>query len=102
MIDAPGDEAEVTVMTTHGAMKGRAVAERWEQFESPLGEVSGLKVVQEPVGDEEFGRGGGMTMWLSEGEDHVPYRIDFDLPFGKLVAELMPDPDPKPNADAEH
>ena len=91
-----GDEAAVTVMTTRGAIEARATAERWERFDSPSGKVDALKVVQERVEDEEFGRGGGMTMWLSDDEARVPYRIEFDLPFGRLVAELVPEPDGEP------
>lgn len=88
----PGDEASVTVMTTRGALEATAVAERWEQFETAGGEVRALKVVQAPVDDVELGRGGGITMWLSSDERRVPYRIEFDLPFAKLVAELVPEP----------
>jgi hypothetical protein len=84
-----GDRAAVTVMTSRGALEARALAERWEQFESPAGEVQALKVVQEPLGESEFGRGGALTMWLSSDERRIPYRIEFDLPFGKLVAELV-------------
>lgn len=91
LVRAPGDDVAVAVMTTKGTIEARAVAERWEQFETPAGQISGLKVVQESVGDAEFGRGSRMTMWLSSDERRVPYRIEFDLPFGKLVAELVPD-----------
>ena len=96
-----GDEASVTVMTTRGAVEATAVAERWEQFETMAGDVQALKVVQESVGDDELGRGGGLTMWLSSDERRVPYRIDFDLPFGKLVAELVPEPASGESADDE-
>jgi hypothetical protein len=85
-----GDVATVTVMTTRGAVEARAVAERWERFAAAAGEVEALKVVQEPVGDEQFGRGGGLTMWLSSDDTRVPYRMELDLAFGKLVAELAP------------
>jgi hypothetical protein len=85
-----GDVATIPVMTTRGAVEARAVAERWEQYDGSWGEVRALKVVQQPVGDEAFGRGGAVTMWLSSDEERVPYRIEFDLPFGKLVAELDP------------
>ena len=87
-----GDEATVTVMTTRGALETTAVAERWEQFETAAGEIQALKVVQRPVEDPEVGRGGSLTMWLSSDAARVPQRIDFDLPFGKLVAELVESP----------
>lgn len=82
----PGDELTLTAMTTAGSMEVRAVVERWERFETPGGEVTGLKVVQQAVDDEEFGRGGGMTMWLAADPQRTPQRIEFDLPFGTLVA----------------
>lgn len=88
-VGAPGDRAEITVMTSQGAVEAAATADRWEQFDSPMGEVSGLKVVQEPIPDGAFAREGGMTMWLAADEARTPYRIDFDLSFGKLVAELI-------------
>ena len=82
----PGDEFLLTAMTTAGSLETQAVVERWERFGNGAGEVTGLKVVQEAVADEEFGRGGGVTMWLAGDTERTPHRIEFDLPFGKLVA----------------
>jgi hypothetical protein len=84
---APGTEFTLTAMTTEGALDVLVRVERWERFDTPAGEATALKVVQQAVGDEAFGRGGGMTLWLAADERRTPYRIEFDLPFGTLVAE---------------
>ncbi|MDX1644701.1 MAG: DUF3108 domain-containing protein, partial [Thermoanaerobaculia bacterium] len=88
LVDAPGEEYSLTVMTSRGALEATVVAHGWEQIERSSGAVPALRVVQQAVGDSEFGRGGAMTMWLSAGDRRVPYRIEFDLPFGELVATL--------------
>ncbi len=88
LVDAPGEEHPLTVMTSRGALEAIVVAHGWERIERSDGAVPALRVVQQAVGDEEFGRGGAMTMWLSAGDRRVPYRIEFDLPFGELVATL--------------
>ena len=49
-------------------------------------------------GDAEFARGGGMTLWLAADSQRTPQRIEFDLPFGVLVATLAP-PESDPEAD---
>ncbi len=94
----PGEELTITVITTQGSVEARASVERWERFETSSGEVTALKVVQQAVGDGEFGRGGGMTMWLGSDRKRTPYRIEFDLPFGSLVAELSEEGDAEPAA----
>jgi hypothetical protein len=85
----PGEELSVTVITTKGSIEALALVERWERFETASGEVTGLKVTQSAVDDQQLARGGGMTMWLAADDDRTPYRIEFDMPFGKLVAELV-------------
>jgi hypothetical protein len=87
----PGVKLAITVITTHGSVEARALVERWERFETPSGEVTALKVVQQAVGDGEFARGSGMTMWLANDRERTPYRIEFDMPFGTLVAALARD-----------
>jgi hypothetical protein len=89
----PGEELAVTVITTQGSLEARAQVERWERFEAASGEVTGLKVIQSAVDDRQFGRGGGMTMWLAADAEHTPVRIEFELPFGKLVADLVEEED---------
>lgn len=88
LAEAPGEELSLTVMTTKGALEAKVSNLGWEQLGSGSASVPALKVVQEAVGDEEFGRGGSMTLWLSADARRVPYRIEFDLPFGSLVATL--------------
>ena len=85
----PGEELAVTVITTQGTVEAQALVEGWERFDTGSGEVTGLKVTQTAVDDRQFGRGGGMTMWLGADASRTPHRIEFDLPFGKLVAELV-------------
>jgi len=87
----PGDLIVLTAMTTEGSLRVHGRVERWERFETPQGEVTALKVVQEAVGDSDLARGGGMTLWLANDQRRTPYRIDFDLPFGRLVARLVPE-----------
>lgn len=89
LADAPGSEFSLTAMTTKGSLAVPVRVERWEQFDTAAGAVTALKVVQQPVGDEEFGRGGGMAMWLAADDQRTPYRIAFALPFGTLVADLI-------------
>lgn len=87
----PDQELSVTVITANGVVEASARVEGWERFETPAGEITALKVVQQAVGSGEFARGGGMTMWLSEDPSRTPLRIDFELPFGHLVADLLPE-----------
>lgn len=88
LVEAPAEHRSLTVMTSRGALEAKIVSQGWEQLERGSEPVPALRVVQEAVGDEEFGRGGEMTLWLSAGERRVPYRMEFDLPFGELVATL--------------
>ena len=97
----PGEEIIVTVITTRGSVEAHARVEGWERFETPAGEVTALKVVQQAVGDDEFARGGGMTMWLADDSERTPYRIEFDMPFGKLVAVLASADDTGPEEVAD-
>lgn len=84
----PGDEISLLAMTSEGSVEARVSVERWERFDTGTGEVTGLKVVQQAVGDAEFARGGGMTLWLASDSRRTPQRIEFKLPFGTLVAQL--------------
>lgn len=88
LADTPGEALSLTVMTSDGALEAKVLTHGWEELESAPGTVPALKVVQRAVGDEEFGRGGSVTLWLSADSRRIPYRIEFDLPFGSLVASL--------------
>jgi hypothetical protein len=83
-----GQRATLAMMTSHGAVDAVAEAVEKRTVKTPFGTREVLVVVPHPEQDELFTKKGTMEIWVGADEQRLPYRVVFDLPFGKLVARL--------------
>jgi hypothetical protein len=88
LLSAPGDQATLAMMTSDGDIDTVAEVVEQRRVKTPIGKREALIVVPYPKGDELFTKKGKMEIWVGADDQHVPYRVVFDLPFGKLVAKL--------------
>jgi len=66
------------------------VAEVVEQkkIRTPFGKREALRIVPRPKDEMLFSKEGSMSLWIATDDSRIPYRIEFDLSFGKLTAKL--------------
>jgi hypothetical protein len=83
-----GQRATLALMTSHGAVDTVAEVVEKRAVKTPFGTRDVLVVVPRPEQDELFTKKGRMEIWVGADDQRLPYRIVFDLPFGKLVARL--------------
>ena len=88
LVDGPGDSVTLTMMTTDGDLDTVAEVKEKARISTPFGKREALKVVPRPVDDMIFSREGTMRVWVSDDERRIPYRVEFELDFGTLVAKL--------------
>jgi hypothetical protein len=76
------------MVTSDGDVDTVAVVVDRRRIKTPLGKREALIVVPRPKDDELFDKKGRLELWVGTDERRLPYRVVFDLPFGKLVAKL--------------
>jgi hypothetical protein len=89
MLDDEGDEASLTLVTSEGALETVAEVVERKRISTPFGRRDALRVVPHPRGEMLFAKKGRMAVWVGMDERRRPYRVIFDLAFGKLVAKLV-------------
>jgi hypothetical protein len=75
-------------MTTRGAVETLARAIEADRVRTKVGPCDAIAVVPEPRDGMMFSKSGSMVVWIEKTEPRRPCRIEFDLSFGKLVANL--------------
>jgi hypothetical protein len=88
LLGAAGDRATLPMMTSDGDVETVAEVAEKKSVKTPFGRREVLVVVPYPAKDELFSKKGRMEIWVGADDDRLPYRIVFDLPFGKLMAKL--------------
>jgi len=88
LLSAAGERAALAMMTSGGAVETVAEVVETRTVKTPLGSREVLVVVPRPRQDELFSKKGRMEIWVGADERRLPFRVVFDLPFGKLVARL--------------
>lgn len=88
LLGAPGDQATLAMMTSDGDVETVAEVVEQRRVKTPFGKRDALIVVPYPKDDQLFTKKGKMQVWVSTDGSRLPYRVIFDLPFGKLVAKL--------------
>jgi len=101
----PGDQIALTLMTSDGALETIADVEERKEISTFLGKREAVLVVPRPKDDMIFAKRGRMSLWYGTDGTGIPYRVVFDLAFGKLAArlteihELAPNEPPSPLPD---
>lgn len=88
LLSKAGERASLTMMTSGGAVETVAEVVETRTVKTPLGSREVLVIVPRPRQDELFSKQGRMEIWVGADERRLPFRIVFDLPFGKLVARM--------------
>lgn len=88
LVDKPGDEVTLTMVTGDGDADTVAEVVEKKTISTPFGKREALRIVPRPEDEMLFSKKGSMSIWVSTDEARIPYRIEFDLSFGKLVAKL--------------
>lgn len=88
LVVEPGDEIILNMVTDHGDVATVAEAVKTKTISTPFGRREALLVVPRPADEEMFSKKGTMNVWLSTDDRRIPYRIEFELSFGRLVAKL--------------
>ena len=88
LLSKAGERATLAMMTSGGAVETVAEVVEKRTVKTPFGAREVLVIVPRPQQDELFSKKGRMEIWVGADERRLPYRVVFDLPFGKLVARL--------------
>lgn len=88
LLSGKGERATLAMMTSDGAVETVAEVVEKRTVKTPFGAREVLVIVPRPQQDELFSKKGRMEIWVGADERRLPYRVVFDLPFGKLVARL--------------
>ncbi len=88
LVNEPGDAVTLTMVTSDGDVDTVAEVVERKAISTPFGKREALRVVPRPKDEMLFSNKGSMSIWVSTDEARTPYRIEFDLAFGKLVAKL--------------
>jgi hypothetical protein len=84
-----GDQMSLVLATTKGALDTTATVVERKRIKTRFGRQEALRVVPEPKDGMLFSKSGRMAVWVGADERALPYRVIFDLSFGKLVAKLI-------------
>jgi hypothetical protein len=88
MVAEPGDKVTLTMVTSDGDVDTVAEVVERKKISTPFGKREALRIVPRPKDEMLFSKRGSMSLWVATDDSRVPYRIEFDLSFGKLVAKL--------------
>ena len=88
LVSDVGQRATLALMTSRGAVNTVAEVVEKRAVKTPFGTRDVLVVVPRPEQEELFTKKGTMEIWVGADEQRLPYRVVFDLPFGKLIARL--------------
>jgi hypothetical protein len=83
-----GDRIPLTMVTSDGAVKINAEVVEAKRIKTPFGKLDAVRVVPRPE-SEKLAKRGRIGIWIGKDERRTPYRLIFDLSFGKLVAKLI-------------
>ena len=83
-----GGETVLTLMTSKGAVETVTRATEAKELKTKNGRCRAVSMVPEPRDRMMFSKSGSMAVWIDQEEPRRPCRIEFDLAFGKLVANL--------------
>lgn len=89
LLGSEGDRTTLPLMTSDGTIATAAEVVEKETVKTPFGKREVLVIVPFPDKDELFDKKGKIEMWVGADADRLPYRVIFDLPFGKLSAKLV-------------
>lgn len=89
LAEEPGERITLRLVTSKTALDTAAwVAERRE-IRTPFGRREVFKVHPGLDNDMLFSKQGKVVLWIGTDPARTPYKISFDLAFGKLVARLI-------------
>jgi hypothetical protein len=88
LVDEPGDSVVLTMVTSDGDLDTVAEVMEQRRIKTPFGKRDAIRVVPRPKDEMLFSKKGSMSVYLSTDERKIPYRIEFELSFGKLTAKL--------------
>jgi len=83
-----GSESVLALMTSKGAVETVARVTETRTIRTKMGRSPAMAVVPDPRDRMLFSKSGAMVVWVEKAEPRRPCRIEFDLSFGKLVANL--------------
>lgn len=85
---ASGSTFSLRLLTDHGAIETVSQVGELKRFKTVNGKKDLLRVQPLTADGEMFSRKGEFVMWVDPENQHVVYRLDFKLGFGRLIAEL--------------
>jgi hypothetical protein len=88
LLSEVGQQATLAMVTSDGDVETVAEVLEKRTIKTPLGKRDALIVVPRPRDDKLFEKKGKLELWVGTDDRRLPYRLVFDLPFGKLVAKL--------------
>ena len=84
-----GGEKVLGLMTSRGAVETVVRTKERKKVRTKMGKCDAVAMVPEPRDEMMFSKSGSMVVWIDREEPNRPCRIEFDLPFGTLVASLQ-------------
>lgn len=83
---APGSTFHLDLLTDRGVVATASKVGGLKKFRTPDGELELLRVQPMTADGEMFSRKGAFVYWITPAAEKTLYRLDFDLPFGRLLA----------------
>jgi hypothetical protein len=89
LVSEPGDAVSLVLVTSRGDVETVAEVVERKWIRTPFGKREALRVVPRTKDSMMFSKKGHLELWYGADGARLPYRVVFDLSFGKLVAKLQ-------------
>jgi hypothetical protein len=85
----PGSGFDLNLLTDRGVIETSSEVGELKRFKTPDGTIDLLRVQPITADGEMFSRKGEFIYWIRPNDSRTLYRLDFKLPFGRLMAKYV-------------
>lgn len=85
----PGSGFDLNLLTDRGVIETASQVGELKRFKTPDGTIELLRVQPITADGEMFSRKGEFVYWINPDDSRTLYRLDFKLPFGRLLAKYV-------------
>jgi hypothetical protein len=85
----PGSTFDLDLLTDRGVIATGSQVGELKAFKTPDGKIKLLRVQPITADGEMFSRKGELVYWIKPDDSRTLYRLDFKLPFGRLLAKYV-------------
>jgi hypothetical protein len=89
LAEGTGSTFDLDLLTDRGVIATASRVGELKRFRTPDGKIELLRVQPMTADGEMFSRKGEFVYWIKPDESRTLYRLDFKLPFGRLLAKYV-------------